>query len=180
MIILKTFDEYLEEGNPLARDWSHGEKGLSSIIISANRYGKPDDENEKNMQEMYNEIRKRGFGYRKTQGVWKNDQGIVEHEPSVYITAKGTTPEHEKELIDFGHEMMKKYNQDAFIHNHPTIASIVYKNDGSTTTYGTKKSYNPANAGSETQFNPRKPLGTRPKFTYRDSAPSTTKERKLP
>lgn len=156
----------LSEGNPLSQDLRHRKEGIHKIIISAARKELSPKENKTRMKELYSDLKKAGANFKKTKGVWKNAAGEVENEDSV--VAHLPNDKEGSKTLALGHRLRKKHNQDAFIHRTPDGSGIAHNRDGSTDVYGKRTAANVDNPYGETQFNPTKPSGKRPKITFTD------------
>lgn len=155
----------LDEGNPLTRVHKHEKEGRASAGITAWRSGLSDKENKERMKSFDNDLRSKGYGFRKTEGKW-----LGKGEQSRYVTAKGTNKRHTKAFRRDMEELGKKYDQDsvAIRSNRKTVLKGTNKSDdpgmGRVANVG-KTRYNNPEAPAQTEFNPRKPVSMRPSFT---------------
>lgn len=163
---MKRFSEYILEGNPLSQDIRQRNKGIHKIIISASRKELSPKENKPRTTTLHNDLKDAGATFKKTKGVWRNAIGEIEHEDSVVAHLPD---DHDgKKVLALGHKLMKKHNQDAFIHRSPDGAGTAHNRDGSTDIYGARTGYNKDNPYGETQYKPTRPIKGRPKITFTD------------
>ena len=163
---MKTFKEFVLEGNPLSQDIRHREKGIHKIIISAARKELTPKENKSRMAMLHKDLKDAGATFKKTVGVWKNAENEIENENSV-VAHLPNDPDGKK-IVSLGHELRKKHDQDAFIHRPPSGEGIAHNRDGTTDNYGSRTGYNKDNPYGETQYKPTRPKNTRPKITFTD------------
>lgn len=165
-----SFFEYLEErnleeGNPLTRVHKFEKKDRPTAAITGYRAGKSDAENKTAMKSFDKDLRAKGYGFRKSEGTWEGGK-----EPSRFVTAKGKGNRHVKQFKRDMENLSAKYDQDAVAIRHKKTTNLVGTNDtgypgkGKVDNVG-KTHYNIKDAPFQTEFNPRKPSGQRPKFT---------------
>lgn len=163
---MKTFKEFVAEGNKNQQVLRAQREGYHHVIISGAQDGASPEDKKKQNAALHKEYTDAGFVSKKTMGVWNNpDTGKPEEEPSGMYKAKKPGREGAAELLSFTKKMQKKYKQKAFIHHTPEGKGIAHNSDGSKDTYG-KRVANKDNPYGETQFNPSKPKKLRQKFTY--------------
>lgn len=155
---MRTFLQFISEGNPLARHVEFENKGHAYVGISAVRKGNSDSVNRKNMGEMESKIKKLGYGYRKTKGMWLGGE-----EDSFTVYAKKPGKKHSDELFRHMHQLASHYDQDSILHHDGKSAKLHGTNDtgfpgrGNQLAVGTNH-YNKQNPDGMTGFKPnRKP-----------------------
>lgn len=163
---MKTFKQFMLEGNPLARVAT---SKRHSILMSAERKGLSDDENKARMNDLKKAWREKGYGYRDTEGKW-DEGGGVGKERSIHVYAKSEGDEAGAELRKHATELSKKHGQDAFIHRTPDgKGKAVYTGTdrkGEEDDFGPSR-YNVDNPYGETTYKTRKPESKRPKLTFK-------------
>jgi hypothetical protein len=158
----------LEEGNPLSRVRT---SPRHSILMSAERKGLSPEENKSRMTALKDEWRKRGYGFRKTEGKW-DEGGGVGKENSIHVIAKDSNAKAGAELRKHARRLSKQFDQDAFIHRKPDAegrGTAIYtgtERKGQKDDYGPSR-YNVDNPYGETTFKTRKPEAARPKLTFK-------------
>lgn len=157
---MKTFKQFIKEGNKNQQLLRAQKQGYHHVIISGAQDGSSDSDKKKQNNALRGEYAKAGFVHKKTQGVWNNpDTGKPESEPSGMYKAKTPGRKGAAELLKFTKDIQKKYKQKAFIHHTPEGKGIAHNQDGSKDTYG-KRTANQDNPYGETRFSPKQ------KFTY--------------
>lgn len=161
-------EETIQEGNPLSRVRT---SPRHSILMSAERKGLSPEENKSRMAILKREWRKRGYGFRKTEGKW-DEGGGVGKENSIHVFAKGSDAKAGAELRKHARKLSKQFDQDAFIHRKPGAegrGTAIYtgtERKGQRDDYGPSR-YNVDNPYGETTFKTRKPEAARPKLTFK-------------
>lgn len=161
-------EETIQEGNPLSRVRT---SPRHSILMSAERKGLSPEENKSRMAILKREWRKRGYGFRKTEGKW-DEGGGVGKENSIHVFAKGSDAKAGAELRKHARKLSKQFDQDAFIHRKPGAegrGTAIYtgtERKGQKDDYGPSR-YNVDNPYGETTFKTRKPEAARPKLTFK-------------
>ena len=165
---MRSFRQYLDEGNPLARNFKFetDKKKRHLVTISAERKGKSDKENSGRMKDLKQRVKAKGFGFRPSKGMWDGGK-----ENSVVVYAKGTGMLARWNLLRKMKKLGKRYNQDSIMHYDGEKGTLI----GTNKDYGMnrkevvgKQRYNVSNKYGETQYKPRKPESQRPKFTMKD------------
>ena len=109
---MKTFKEYMMEGNPLARLQKHIEGDRHFVGMSAERSNLTPKENSARMKELKSKLKERGYGYKNAKGVWEGG-----HEKSVIVHAKDKGTKPGAELRRDMKKLAKDYDQDAILHH---------------------------------------------------------------
>lgn len=158
-------DFMLMEGNPLSRMQKNIEDKRHFSAISAERTDLTPEENSARMDALENDIKKLGYGYKKSRGIW---EGGGENSIVINSRAKGSKAGNElrKDAIRLG----KKYGQDSILHHDGNSATLHGTNEtgwpglGNTKRVG-RVAFSQRDAKFQTQYNPSKPEATRPTFT---------------
>ena len=112
---MKTFKEIrswiLEHGNPLARLNTHIQNDRHIVAISAERSKLSPQENKARMHELMDKLKKQGYGFKKTKGVW---EGGSEH--SLIVHAKEPGNKAGANLVKDMRKLASDYDQDAILH----------------------------------------------------------------
>lgn len=116
---MKTFAEFIAEGNPLARQHEMERRGHAFVNISAERKGLSKKENEDRMKDLHKRVKELGYGYRKSEGRWEGGR-----EDSIVVYAKGSGKEYSDKLLHDMKNLGKHYDQDAIIHHDGTEAKL--------------------------------------------------------
>jgi hypothetical protein len=163
---MKSFREFITEGNPLSRMATFNR---DSALLSAERKGLTQKENKTRMDALRADLRGKGYGFRNTRGKW-DEGGGVGSEASVHVYAKGPGKKGAAQLRKDTRELSKKFGQDAFIHRSSEgKGKAIYtgtEQKGQKVDYGPSR-YNVDNPYGETEFKIRKPVEARPKMTFK-------------
>ena len=137
---MKSFQQYLDEGNPPAKIKAHADSGRHFVALSAQRAEASTQENNARHKELKKKVRAQGYGFREVEGHWDGGK-----EKSLIVHAKkpGTDSgaELHKDMID--HAI--NYHQDAIMHHDGAVAKFHGTNDsgwpgkGKVETAGKKK-----------------------------------------
>ena len=112
----------------------HGSEGF--ISISANRSNLPQEVNDKNTQELINDIKQSGYSYLPTYGGYRNVESgeDEEYEPSFLIFNNNSSNNFDvsdfSELEELGKMLCGKYNQDCFLCKRPDYPAIYLDREG--------------------------------------------------
>jgi hypothetical protein len=121
---MKTFKQFVAEGNPLARVKKHIDDGRPFAGISAERSHLSPQENKKRMKQLEKMVREKGYGYKKGEGQWEGGK-----ERSLKVHANGTTPEHHKQFKNDMVELGRHFDQDAVFHHDGEAGKLIGTND---------------------------------------------------
>jgi hypothetical protein len=153
---MKSFRNFLKEGNPLSRLKTHIDSGRHFVTLSASRANLSKKENDDRHVELKKKVAKQGYAYRDVEGHYD-----AQKEKSLMVHAKGTGAEHGAKLRDDMIEHGKHYDQDSILHHDGTKATLHGTNEtghpglGKTDTIG-KVKYNPNKAPNQTELRPGK------------------------
>lgn len=149
---MKTFQEYLMEGNPLARLKRHIEDDRHFVGMSAERSTLTPKENHARMKELKSKLKEQGYGYKRSKGVWEGGK-----ENSLIVYAKGKGRDAGKELLRDMRKHAKTYDQDAILHHSGKAARLIGTNTSGYPGMDKKEpvgkvKYNRGDAPFQTQF----------------------------
>lgn len=150
---MKTFREYLAEGNPLARVIKHAADRRHFVSVSAQRSAMSKKDNEARHAELKKKVAAQGYGYRETEGQWEGGK-----EKSLMVNAKGTGNKHGRELRRDMEGHAKHYDQDAILHHTGKTGVLKgtnatgYPGQGKTQKVGNKLTANPPASDFQTSL----------------------------
>lgn len=113
----------LEEGNPLARMHGQAEKGTHFIAVSTERPGLTKKDVKERNKKLVSMARERGFGVRKSEGHYEGSK-----ETSHIIHAKAPGNKAGAELVAFGREAGRHFDQDSVLHHTGKTARLIGTN----------------------------------------------------
>jgi hypothetical protein len=151
-----TFQEFLVEGNPLARIQKHSDTGRHFVAVSAARGTMSNNANKKRHVALKNAVKKMGYGYREAEGRWEGGK-----EKSLVVHAKHPGDDHGKALAKDMSRLSKHFSQDAYMHHDSKKRHLVgtnktgYPGRGKKETVG-KLAYNKKDAEFQTELRPGK------------------------
>jgi hypothetical protein len=173
---MKSFRQFVVEGNPLARLHKHIASGRHFVVLSAQR-GSDEasaSENKKRHAELKKKLTAQGYGHKEVEGHWEGGK-----EKSIIVHAKKEGDEAGHQLVHDMKQHAHHYNQDSIFHHdgkegklHGTNATG-YPGKGKTEPVG-KVHYNQPKEPFQTEL---KPKGDKLKAgrTSKGSARFTTK-----
>lgn len=153
---MKTFKEFMAEGNPLARVKKHVDDDRHFVGMSAERGGLSPEENKKRMKELKNKVRAAGYGFKRAEGRWEGGK-----ESSIIVHAQGTGAEHGKKLKQDMKRLASDYDQDAVFYHSGKEGKLIgtnktgYPGKGKVEKVG-KVRYNRTEAPFQTELKPGK------------------------
>lgn len=154
---MKTFREYLEEGNPLARMQTFVDQGRHFIGISTERPGLTKPQIRGRNKKLISAARKAGYGVRKAEGNYEGGK-----ETSHIIHAKASGQEAGEEFVRFGRKQGEKYGQDSILHHDGKTARLIGTNEtgypgmGKSEKIGGELRYNNPESPFQTELRPSK------------------------
>jgi len=154
---MKTFREYLQEGNPLARVVKHAADRRHFVSVSAQRSHLSKKDNEKRHKELKKKVSSQGYGYRETEGHWEGGK-----EKSLMVHAKGAGNKHGAQLHKDMVAHAKHYDQDSILHHTGKTGVLKGTNktgfpgEGKTSKVGSKMSINPPKSDYQTSLRTKK------------------------
>jgi len=164
----------------LSRHAEFENKGHAYVGISAERKNLSPKENAARMNEMEAKIKKHGFGYRKTTGMWEGGS-----ENSFVVYAKKPGKKHSDDLHNKMKELSTHYDQDAFLHHDGKSAMLHGTNDTGDLGRGNSMSvgvnhYNVRNDYGMTKFGRGKHANSKPSLTATSKMRQPVRKPNLP
>lgn len=175
---MKTFKQFILEGNPLSRIHKHSETGRHFVILSAHRPSNEAsaEENKKRHVELKSKLTAQGYGHREVEGHWEGGK-----ERSILVHAKQTGDKSGNELHRDMVRHAEHYNQDAILHHDGKKAVLHGTNDngfpgkGKSVDVG-RIAHNKPNAEFQTETKPKSDRPLKKGRTDKSSARFTTEK----
>lgn len=149
---MKTFKQFVAEGNPLARVKKNVDDDRHFVGMSAERSGLSPEDNKKRMKDLMKRVRGMGYGYRKTEGRWEGGK-----EKSIVVNANKPGAEHGKKLKQDMKRLASDFDQDAVFYHSGKEGKLIgtnktgYPGKGKVEKVG-KVRYNRADAPFQTAY----------------------------
>lgn len=151
-------ENYLEEGNPLARLHAHAKAGRHFVALTSFRGDKSKKENESSFKELKKKVREQGYGYREAEGHWEGGK-----EKSLVVHAKDSGRDSGRELVKDMQHHGRHYNQDSIFHHNGESGRVISTNETGWPASEKKKSvrvgklrYNKPESPNQTEMRPGK------------------------
>lgn len=120
---MKTFKEFMTEGNPLARVKKNVDSDRHFVGMSAERSHLSPEENKKRMKDLKKKVRALGYGFKQTQGKWEGGS-----ENSIVVHANGTGEDHGKKLKQHMKRLASEFDQDAIFYHSGKEGKLIGTN----------------------------------------------------
>lgn len=149
---MKTFKQFVTEGNPLARVKKNVDDDRHFVGMSAERSHLSPEENAKRMKELKKRVRAAGYGFKQTRGKWEGGS-----EASIVVHANGSGEDHGKKLKQDMKRLASEYDQDAIFYHSGKEGKLIgtnktgYPGKGKVEKVG-KVRYNRSDAPFQTAF----------------------------
>jgi hypothetical protein len=121
---MKSFQQYLDEGNPLAKIKAHADSGRHIVALSAQRAEASTQENNARHKELKKKVRAQGYGFREVEGHWDGGK-----KKSLIVHAKKPGTDSGAELHKDMTDHAINYHQDAIMHHDGAVAKFHGTND---------------------------------------------------